>query len=180
MAAKKKTTTGAGGKPGPGAPAPDGRVGEGDRAPTFSAPDHEGKPFGTGDLAGRPWVLYFYPKADTPGCTTESCGFRDRAAAFAEAGVTLLGASPDGPRAQARFRERHDLPFRLLCDETHAVAEAWGVWAKKSMYGREYMGIERSTFLVGADGRIVRAWRGVKVPGHVEEVLAAAKGLAAR
>jgi peroxiredoxin len=150
---------------------------EGTRAPVFEAADQDGKPFSSTDLAGTPYVLFFYPKADTSGCTTETVGFRDAHARFRRAKVVLLGISPDPPKKQARFRDKHEVPFPLLCDTDHEVAEAFGCWVEKSMYGRTYMGIERSTFLVDGEGVVQRAWRKVKVAGHVEDVLAAAKSL---
>jgi peroxiredoxin Q/BCP len=146
----------------------------GDRAPEFSLADQDGTTVSSGSLRGKPYVLYFYPKDDTPGCTREACGFRDRAAAFAGTGVRVLGISPDKPESHTRFREKYDLEFTLLSDVDKAVARAFGVWVKKQNYGREYMGIERSTFLVGADGAIRKIWHNVKVDGHVDAVHAAA------
>jgi peroxiredoxin Q/BCP len=122
-------------------------------------------------LEGRPFVVYFYPKDDTPGCTKEACEFRDRMAEFSRAGIEVIGISPDSPNTHARFRDKYNLPFRLLSDEDRKVAKAFGVWVEKQNYGRKYMGIERSTFLIDQRGRIKRAWRGVRVPGHVDTVL---------
>jgi peroxiredoxin Q/BCP len=153
------------------------RPGEGAKAPAFTLPGADGQPVSSRSLEGRPYVLYFYPRADTPGCTAESIGFRDTLARFAAAGVTVVGASPDSPARQKRFCDKYDLPFPLLADEGHALARAYGAWVEKSMYGRKSMGIERSTFLVDATGKIARAWRGVRVAGHVEEVLEAAEAL---
>ena len=143
------------------------------KIPAFSLPGSDGKTWSAKDLKGTPYVLYFYPKDSTPGCTTEACGFRDNLARLALRGVTLLGVSPDSLKSHATFIAKQDLNFPLLADTEHALAEKLGVWVEKSMYGRTYMGIERSTFLVGADGTILQSWRNVKVPGHVDEVLAA-------
>jgi peroxiredoxin Q/BCP len=128
----------------------------GDDAPAFTLPDQSGSPVSLGDFTGRKVMVFFYPKADTPGCTTQACAMRD---ARPEIGDTVvLGISPDKPTKQAKFDEKHGLGFPLLSDEDHAVAEAWGVWAEKSMYGRTYMGIVRSAFLVDDEGRIEEAW----------------------
>jgi peroxiredoxin Q/BCP len=143
------------------------------KIPAFSLPGSDGKTWSAKDLKGTPYVLYFYPKDSTPGCTTEACGFRDNLARLALRGVTLLGVSPDSLKSHATFIAKQDLNFPLLADTEHVLAEKLGVWVEKSMYGRTYMGIERSTFLVGADGTILQSWRNVKVPGHVDEVLAA-------
>jgi peroxiredoxin Q/BCP len=143
------------------------------KIPAFSLPGSDGKTWSAKDLKGTPYVLYFYPKDSTPGCTTEACGFRDNLARLALRGVTLLGVSPDSLKSHATFIAKQDLNFPLLADTEHVMAEKLGVWVEKSMYGRTYMGIERSTFLVGADGTILESWRNVKVPGHVDEVLAA-------
>ena len=129
------------------------------------------------ELRGKRVVLYFYPKADTPGCTIESCEFRDHAKEFAKKGVTVVGISPDKPVAQEKFKAKYDLPFALGSDEKGDVTEKYGVWVEKSMYGRKYMGIERSTFLIDGEGVIRGAWRKVKVDGHTDEVLKAAKSL---
>jgi peroxiredoxin Q/BCP len=143
------------------------------KIPAFSLPGSDGKTWSAKDLKGTPYVLYFYPKDSTPGCTTEACGFRDNLARLALRGVTLLGVSPDSLKSHATFIAKQDLNFPLLADTEHVLAEKLGVWVEKSMYGRTYMGIERSTFLVGVDGTILQSWRNVKVPGHVDEVLAA-------
>ena len=126
-------------------------------------------------LGQRILVLFFYPKDDTPGCTTQACALRDGWAEVEALDVTLFGISPDSPSSHAKFRAKYDLPYPLLADEGHAVAEAYGVWVEKSMYGRSYMGMERATFLIGADGTVLRAWRKVKVAGHADTVLEALK-----
>jgi peroxiredoxin Q/BCP len=148
-------------------------VQEHDAAPPFELPAEDGSLVRLADLRGERVILFFYPKADTPGCTAEACEFRDLQPQITEAGATLLGISPDSVQAQKKFRDRYDLPFRLLADEEHAVAEAYGVWTEKPMYGRQYMGVERSTFVIDADGRIERAYRGVKPEGHAAGVLGA-------
>jgi peroxiredoxin Q/BCP len=147
------------------------------KLPAFSLPGTDGATWTPKSLAGKAWVLYFYPKDSTPGCTTESCDFRDAAPQLAKAGLNVLGISPDNIKSHHNFITKQALNFVLLADEEHALAEALGVWVEKSMYGRTYMGIERSTFLVDAKGAIVREWRKVKVTGHVAEVLAAATTL---
>ena len=152
-------------------------IAEGDTAPGFTLDDQAGKPVSLADFAGTRVVLYFYPRADTPGCTTQACGIRDRAADYAKAGVKVLGISPDPVDDIAGFAAKNDLAFTLLADPDHEVAEAYGTWVEKSMYGRKYMGMERSTFLVGADGRIAKAWRKVSVTGHAAAVLKAAQAL---
>jgi len=129
---------------------------------------------GTMPLAdlGLPLVVYFYPKDDTAGCTREAKDFTDLASAFAEAGAVVVGVSKDGPEAHAKFTAKHSLSVTLVTDSDGAVCEAFGVWVEKNLYGRKYMGIERATFLFGADGKLVKSWRKVKVPGHAESVLA--------
>jgi thioredoxin-dependent peroxiredoxin len=124
----------------------------GEQAPDFQLPDHNGNAVRLSELRGQPVVLFFYPKANTPGCTTQACGIRDHRADYGEAGVTVLGVSPDPVSAIRRFHDEQDLNFRLLADEDHAVAEQYGTWGEKSMYGRTYMGVSRSTFLIDADG----------------------------
>jgi peroxiredoxin Q/BCP len=152
---------------------------EGRRAPAFRMPATGGRTVSLSGMKGKAFVLYFYPKADTPGCTRESCGFQEALAQFAGLGIEVVGVSPDQMPAIEKFARKYKLEFPLASDADHRVAEAFGVWVEKSMYGRKYMGMERSTFLVGADGRIARVWRNVKVPGHVEEVAAAAAALPA-
>lgn len=124
------------------------------------------------DYSGRTVVLYFYPKDDTPGCTKEACSFRDEEAAWKKKGVVVLGVSPDSPAAHAKFIQKHRLPFDLLADENHSVAEAYGVWVEKSMYGKKFMGVERSTFVIGPDGVLQAVLRKVKPEGHGAEVRA--------
>jgi len=146
----------------------------GDPAPEIELADEAGRPFRLSDLRGRKVVLYFYPKADTPGCTKESCEFRDSSKQFANAETVIVGVSPDKSSAQAGFKSKFDLPFTLLADTEHKAAEAYGVWKEKSMYGRKYMGIERTTFLIDKSGKIAKIFPKVKVEGHAGEVLSAA------
>ena len=146
-----------------------------DPAPAFSLPASGGGETALKDLLGKKVVLYFYPKDDTPGCTKEACSFRDGIAAIKKAGAVVLGISPDDTASHGKFIKKFSLPFPLLADTTHSVAEQYGVWVEKSMYGRTYMGIERSTFIIDAKGRIARIFSRVKVDGHFEEVLAALK-----
>jgi peroxiredoxin Q/BCP len=145
----------------------------GDPAPDFTLPDQEGNSVTLSDYKGSPVVVYFYPKADTPGCTTQACGVRDHHADYDAAGATVLGISPDPPKKIAKFVDKYDLGFTLLGDEDHAVAEAYGVWVKKSMYGREYMGNERTTFVIDADGTVKDILHKVKPAEHDDLVLAA-------
>jgi thioredoxin-dependent peroxiredoxin len=145
----------------------------GDKAPEISLDTDSGEPFKLSSLKGKNVVLYFYPKADTPGCTKESCEFRDTTKKFTKANTVIVGVSPDTTKAQLKFREKFDLPFSLLADVDHKAAEAYGVWKEKSMYGRKYMGIERTTFVIDAKGVIKKIFPKVKVDGHAEEVLAA-------
>jgi thioredoxin-dependent peroxiredoxin len=149
----------------------------GDTAPdaAFMALDGSSKSAAT--YKGRKLVLYFYPKDDTPGCTKEAQGFTESAADFTAAGVEIVGISKDSAKSHAKFAGKYDLKIDLGSDESGAVCEAFGVWVEKSMYGKQYMGIERATFLIGADGKVAQIWRKVKVPGHVAEVLEAAKTL---
>lgn len=149
------------------------RLGAGDKAPAFSVPDDSGATVTLRQCKGKPVVLYFYPKDDTSGCTAEACGFRDHWKAVQKAGAVVLGVSPDGVASHQKFRAKYRLPFPLLADTDHAVAEAYGVWGRKSMYGRTYFGILRTTFLIDAKGRIARVFEKVKPTGHAEEVLAA-------
>ncbi len=146
---------------------------KGDHAPDFTLPDQDGNEVSLAGLRGKTVVLYFYPKADTPGCTTQACGIRDHQADYEQADAVVLGVSPDPPRRLARFDGKYSLGFPLLADEDHAVAEAYGVWVEKSMYGRQYMGIERSTFVIDPDGKIREAFRKVKPAEHDALVLGA-------
>ena len=145
---------------------------EGDAAPAIRADDDQGRPFDLASLKGKNVVLYFYPKADTPGCTREACEFRDHSKKFTKADTVIVGVSPDKSAAQLKFKDKFDLPFTLLADVDHKVAESYGAWVEKSMYGRKYMGIERSTFLIGKDGKIRKVFSKVKPAGHAAEVLA--------
>jgi peroxiredoxin Q/BCP len=149
-----------------------------DRAPAFALPSTSGATVSSNDLKGRRYVLYFYPKDDTPGCTREACDFRDNVARLGKAGVPVFGVSKDSLASHAKFRAKYALPFELLSDADNAVAKAWGAYGEKLMYGKPVTGTIRSTFLVGADGRIERVWSPVKVDGHVGEVLAAIAGAA--
>jgi peroxiredoxin Q/BCP len=149
----------------------------GRKAPAFTLPSHTGEKVGLSGLAGRPVVVYFYPKDNTSGCTVEAQEFRDQAAKFRKAGIEVLGISPDSIASHCRFAEKQKLNFRLLADEDHEVAAKYGVWVQKSMYGRKYMGIQRATFLIDAKGKIARVWPKVSPRGHAAEVLEAAKGL---
>ena len=153
------------------------RIEIGKRAPAFELVDQNAKRHALKDYAGRVVVLFFYPKDDTSGCTAESKDFSALKADFDKSGVEVVGLSPDPVSSKVKFRRKHDLTVRLAADETRKTLEAYGVWVEKSMYGRKYMGIERSTFLVGADGKVAQAWRKVSVAGHAAEVLAAAKAL---
>jgi thioredoxin-dependent peroxiredoxin len=149
----------------------------GSRAPSFKLPRDGGGNVALADFKGKKLVIYFYPKADTPGCTREAIDFSRLRADFQKAGTDVLGVSADPVKAQDKFRDKHDLKVALASDETHKMLEAYGVWGKKSLYGRTFMGITRSTFLIGPDGRIARIWPKVRVDGHASEVLAAAKAL---
>lgn len=151
---------------------------EGDAMPAFDLPTDGGGSVSGADLQGKPYVLYLYPKDDTSGCTKEAIGFTEQKAAFAAAGVQVIGLSKDDVASHDKFKKKHNLDLVLAADTEGKLVEALGAWVEKSMYGKKYMGIDRSTFLVGADGRIAKVWRKVKVPGHVEEVLSAATGLA--
>jgi peroxiredoxin Q/BCP len=142
-------------------------------APDFSLPDENGVSHRLSDFKGKPVVLYFYPKDDTPGCTTEACNFRDDFPKYVEAGIVLLGVSPDSAKSHAKFKTRHNLPFTLLADESHQVCEQYGVWGRKKYMGREYDGVFRTTFLIGADGNILKVFENVKPDGHSAEVIAA-------
>jgi peroxiredoxin Q/BCP len=149
------------------------RLKPGDKAPAFALPSDGGETVALKDLKGKPVVLYFYPKDDTSGCTVEACEFRDSWKDVKKAGAVVLGVSPDGVGSHQKFKAKFSLPFPLLADEGHAVAEAYGAWGEKSMYGRKYQGILRTTFLIGRDGKIVRVFEKVKPRGHAAEVLAA-------
>ena len=144
----------------------------GETAPDFALRDQDGKTVRLADLRGRNVVLYFYPKADTPGCTTQACGVRDRAPDYESADAVVLGVSPDPPEKLRKFADKHGLEFTLLSDDDHSVAEAYGVWVEKSMYGKRYWGNERTTFLIDADGKIASVLRKVKPGEHDERVLA--------
>jgi thioredoxin-dependent peroxiredoxin len=148
---------------------------EGQPAPEFEARDGNGETVRLSELRGRLVVLYFYPKDDTPGCTKEACGFRDEYGALQETGAVLLGISPDDEESHRKFAAKFNLPFPLLADPGAAIATAYGVWKEKNMYGRTYMGVERTTIIIGADGVIRKLFPKVKVDGHVAEVLAALK-----
>ena len=145
----------------------------GTKAPAFTLPDHDGEPVKLADLKGKRVVLYFYPKADTPGCTTQACGIRDHAADYAARDVVVLGVSPDPVKKVKKFHDKHDMNFTLLADEDHAVAEKYGVWAEKSMYGRTYWGNLRATFIIGPDGKITHVFPKVSPAKHDAELLAA-------
>ena len=153
-------------------------VEDGDKAPDFEVPTDDGGTLKLSRLRGKPVVLYFYPKDDTSGCTAEAKDVSRLAADFGAAGAEVIGVSPDGVESHQTFRRKYDLAITLAADADTAVAQAYGVWVEKSMYGRAYMGVERSTFLIDGEGRIARSWRKVKVPGHAEEVLSATKALA--
>jgi len=145
----------------------------GDAAPDFEILDDQGRSFKLSDLKGKNVVLYFYPKADTPGCTKEACEFRDTAKQFARRNTAVVGVSPDQPTAQAKFKSKYDLTFPLLADAEHTVAEKYGVWQEKNNYGKKYMGVVRTTFIIGPDGKIAHVFEKVKPEGHAEQVLAA-------
>jgi peroxiredoxin Q/BCP len=146
-------------------------------APTFSKPTDGGGTLSLADLKGRKVILYFYPKDDTPGCTKEACGFRDALPDFGKADAEVIGVSKDSAAKHDKFKAKYDLPFTLVSDEDGEICEAYGTWVEKSMYGKKYMGIDRATFLIDEQGVIRQVWRKVKVPGHVEEVLEAARSL---
>ena len=145
---------------------------EGDQAPDIRLRTEAGEEFRLSDLKGKRVVLYFYPKADTPGCTTEACEFRDEIKAFAQKGIPVVGVSPDNAAAQSRFKQKYSLPFTLLADAEKSAAEAYGVWREKNMYGRKVMGIVRTTFVIGPDGTIEKIYSNVKAKGHAAQVLA--------
>ena len=145
----------------------------GETAPDFTLPDQDGNEVTLSDLRGSPVVLYFYPRSDTPGCTTQACGVRDHRDDYAEAGARVVGVSPDSVAAQKRFAEKHGLDFTLLADEDHSVAELYGTWTEKNMYGKKYMGVQRATFLINHDGRIARVFPKVSPKTHDEVVIQA-------
>ncbi|MBD8522889.1 thioredoxin-dependent thiol peroxidase [Lysinibacillus fusiformis] len=145
---------------------------EGQKVPDFSLINEKGERVQLTDFKGQNVILYFYPKDMTPGCTTEACDFRDKFEDFSHLHAVVLGVSPDDANKHTKFIDKHGLPFSLLVDEDHAVAEAYGVWVLKKMYGREFMGIERSTFLIDSEGKLMKAWRKVRVKNHIEEVYA--------
>ncbi|MGL4495452.1 MAG: thioredoxin-dependent thiol peroxidase [Beijerinckiaceae bacterium] len=149
----------------------------GEKAPAFTLPGDAGSKIRLADLKGKNVVLYFYPKDDTSGCTAEAIAFNGLRKQFAAANTEIIGVSPDSPASHDKFKAKHGLAFPLASDEDKGMLEAYGVWAEKSMYGRKYMGVERTTFLIDGKGKIAQVWRKVKVPGHAEEVLAAAKAL---
>ncbi|CRK75667.1 thioredoxin-dependent thiol peroxidase [Nereida ignava] len=149
----------------------------GDTAPAFTLPRDGGEQVSLTDYAGQAVVLYFYPRDDTPGCTKEAIGFTEMAAEFAAANTVVIGASKDSVKKHDKFRDKHSLGVVLVSDEESDLCETYGVWVEKNMYGKTYLGIERATFLIGPDGKIAQIWRKVKVPGHVEAVLQAARAL---
>jgi peroxiredoxin Q/BCP len=144
----------------------------GDRAPDIQVRTDSGEDFRLSQMKGKRVVLYFYPRADTPGCTVEACEFRDDIQAFGKKGASVIGVSPDKPAAQAKFKQKYDLPFTLLADQDKTAAEAYGVFKEKNMYGKKVMGIERTTFVIGPDGKIEKIYHKVKAKGHAAEVLA--------
>jgi thioredoxin-dependent peroxiredoxin len=152
---------------------------EGDKAPSFTLPDQNGGKVKLSDLEGETVVLYFYPRADTPGCTTQACGVRDRKADYAKAGARVIGISPDEVAAVDKFAGKYDLDFTLLADADHAVAEKYGTWVEKSMYGKKHMGVQRATFIIGSDGKIAKVFPKVSPKQHDDLVLKALDELAA-
>ena len=151
-------------------------VEEGKPAPSFTLPSDSGETISLESLRGKPVVLYFYPRDDTPGCTAQACGIRDAWGEFEERGAVVLGVSPDSTESHEKFKGKYGLPFTLLADEDHATAEAYGVWVEKSMAGKKYMGVERSTFVIDADGNVANVMRRVKPDTHADEVLSALPG----
>lgn len=149
----------------------------GDPAPEIDTPDETSRVWTLDDLAGEPFVLYFYPRDDTPGCTTEACQFRDRSPEFGDLGVQVLGASDDDADSHVAFKDKHDLDFPLLVDGDGELADRYGVWAKKKMFGNEFWGVERATFLVDGEGQLARVWPSVDPEGHADEVLEAIEEL---
>jgi thioredoxin-dependent peroxiredoxin len=149
-----------------------GKLDAGDKAPAFTLPDQDGAKVSLKDFAGQQVVVYFYPRDDTPGCTKEACQFNDNLRAFAKAKVTVLGISADSADKHQKFREKYGLKFPLLTDADHKVGEAYGAWGEKTLYGKKSVGVIRSTFLIGPDGKVARAWYHVKADGHADKVLA--------
>ncbi|MGB8277679.1 MAG: peroxiredoxin [Methylovirgula sp.] len=154
------------------------KLGRGEKAPDFELPDDREKTRSLKSYAGKKLVLYFYPKDDTSGCTKEALDFSGLKSEFDKTGTAILGVSPDSPASHGKFKSKHKLSLDLASDPSKAMLEAYDVWTEKSLYGRKYMGVERTTFLIGPDGKIAEVWHKVKVPGHAEAVLAAARGLA--
>ena len=152
-------------------------VDEGKKAPDFTAATDGGGKLKLSDLKGKTVILYFYPKDDTTGCTREACGFRDSLPDFSKAKATVIGVSKDSVERHDKFKAKYELPFTLVSDADGKICEKYGTWIEKSLYGRKYMGIDRATFLIDKTGTVRKVWRKVKVPGHIEEVLEAAKGL---
>jgi peroxiredoxin Q/BCP len=148
-------------------------LGPGDKAPGFTLPDQNGDPVKLSDLKGQTVVLYFYPRADTPGCTTQACGIRDRRADYKKAGARVIGVSPDPVEAVQKFAGKFDLDFTLLADADHAVAERYGTWVEKSMYGKRYMGVQRATFIIDADGKVAKVFPKISPKTHDDVVLGA-------
>jgi peroxiredoxin Q/BCP len=146
---------------------------EGEQAPDFTLESDTGEQVSLAGLRGKPVVLYFYPRDDTPGCTTQACGIRDAYEAFEQAGAVVLGVSPDSVKKHVKFKEKYDLPFTLLADPEHALAESYGVWGEKKYMGKSYMGVSRTTFVIGADGAVVKVFENVKPLTHADDVLAA-------
>lgn len=147
------------------------------KAPAFTLTADDGNKVRLSELSGSPVVLYFYPKDDTPGCTKEACAFRDMSAKLKKLGAVVLGVSPDDAESHAKFRDKYKLNFPLLVDKDHKIAEKYGAWREKNMYGKKSMGIQRSTYLIDADGKVAKLWKRVKVDGHDEQVLEALKEL---
>jgi len=152
------------------------KLDEGDPAPEFTTTDQDDNTVSLSDFRGKKVLLFFYPKDNTPGCTKEACAYRDAAADFEKTGTVLLGISPDPPKSHIKFIDKFALPFRLLCDTDKSICEAYGIWVEKSMYGRKYMGVERSTFLIDEDGNLTAIRRKVKPEPHVAEMLQLAGG----
>ena len=150
---------------------------EGDMAPDFTMPATDGRTVSLSGMKGKPFILYFYPKADTPGCTKEACAFQEASPNLEEIGLDVIGVSPDKIKPIEKFAFKYGLTFPLASDEDHAVADQFGSWVEKSMYGRKYMGIDRSTFLIDAGGKVAKVWRKVSVAGHADAVMTAARSL---